>query len=170
MKSEVLVACLVILCAVTGLYWYSRYTHVSESVETILAALNLESNGEADLGALPLERAIKVVRGKGEQTLVTFEDPLCAYCARLNKRLAKVDNITIYTFLIPVIADSSEHSRRIWCAPDRGKAWTNWMVARIPLPSVPAGCDTSALDKNANYAEKRDINSVPHILLPRKRP
>ncbi len=48
---------------------------------------------------LPLERAIKQVRGDGKRVLATFEDPNCGYCKRLAKDLQKLDNVTIYTFL-----------------------------------------------------------------------
>ena len=37
--------------------------------------------------------AIKRVRGKGERTLYTFEDPNCGYCQALQKELAKIDNV-----------------------------------------------------------------------------
>jgi thiol:disulfide interchange protein DsbC len=51
---------------------------------------------------LPLNNAIKTVKGKGERKLVVFSDVDCPYCRRFEAELAKVDNITVYTFLYPV--------------------------------------------------------------------
>ena len=48
-------------------------------------------------GDLPLDRAIKQVRGDGKRVLATFEDPNCGYCKRLAKDLLKLDNVTVYT-------------------------------------------------------------------------
>ncbi|MGB5208566.1 MAG: DsbC family protein, partial [Azonexus sp.] len=73
---------------------------------------------------LPLDRAIKQVRGDGKRVLATFEDPNCGYCKRLAKDLQKLDNVTIYTFLLPILSeDSLKKSKQIWCAADRSKAW-----------------------------------------------
>ena len=78
---------------------------------------------------LPLERAIKQVRGDGKRVLATFEDPNCGYCKRLAKDLQKLDNVTIYTFLYPILSeDSIRKSKQIWCSADRAKAWNDWMV------------------------------------------
>jgi hypothetical protein len=46
---------------------------------------------------LPLERAIKQVRGDGKRVMATFEDPNCGYCKRLAKDLLKLENVTVYT-------------------------------------------------------------------------
>ena len=72
---------------------------------------------------LPLELAVKQVRGNGKQTLVTFEDPNCGYCKRVAKDLTKLEDTTVYTFLYPILSpDSSAKSRAIWCAKDRARA------------------------------------------------
>ena len=69
--------------------------------------------------ALPLKDAFVVVRGKGERKLAVFEDPNCGYCKRFERDLQKVDNVTVYMFLLPVLgADSMEKSKAIWCAKD----------------------------------------------------
>lgn len=52
---------------------------------------------------LPLDRAIKQVRGDGKRVLATFEDPNCGYCKRLAKELLKLDNVTVYVFLYAFI-------------------------------------------------------------------
>ena len=38
---------------------------------------------KVDFKSLPLDRAVKTVRGDGSRVMVTFEDPNCGYCKRL---------------------------------------------------------------------------------------
>ncbi len=110
---------------------------------------------------LPLERAIKQVRGNGKRVLATFEDPNCGYCKRLAKDLQKVDNVTIYTFLYPILSeDSLRKSKQIWCAPDRARAWNDWMVDGRS-PAGKEDCDTSAITKNQEFGRRLSISGTP---------
>jgi thiol:disulfide interchange protein DsbC len=110
---------------------------------------------------LPLDRAIKQVRGDGKRVLATFEDPNCGYCKRLAKELLKLDNVTIYTFLLPILSeDSVRKSKQIWCSGDRARAWNDWMIDG----KAPAGredCDTSAVTKNQEFGRKLNISGTP---------
>jgi len=112
-------------------------------------------------GDLPLDRAIKQVRGDGKWVLATFEDPNCGYCKRLAKEMLKLDNVTVYVFLYPILSeDSVRKSKQIWCSPDRAKAWSEWMVDG----KVPAGredCDTTAITKNQEFGRKLNISGTP---------
>lgn len=112
-------------------------------------------------GDLPFERAIKQVRGDGKRVLATFEDPNCGYCKRLAKDLQKLDNVTIYTFLLPILSeDSIRKSKQIWCSADRAKTWNDWMLDG----KAPAGrddCDTSAVSKNQEFGRKLNISGTP---------
>jgi len=110
---------------------------------------------------LPLERAIKQVRGDGKRVLATFEDPNCGYCKRLARDLLKLDNVTVYTFLYPILSeDSVKKSRQIWCAADRSKAWNDWMVDG-KAPSGRDDCDTAAIAKNQEFGRKLNISGTP---------
>jgi len=112
---------------------------------------------------LPLERAVKVVRGDGKRAFATFEDPNCGYCKRLAKELKKMDNVTIYTFLFPILSqDSVDKSKRIWCAEDRAKAWVDWMVDG-KAPTGNGDCDTTAITRNQEYGRKLNINGTPTL-------
>ena len=112
---------------------------------------------------LPLERAIKQVRGSGKRVMATFEDPNCGYCKRLAKDLLKLDNVTVYTFLLPILSeDSLKKSRQIWCASDRSKSWNDWMVEG-KAPAGKEDCDTSAVEKNRDFASKLKISGTPTI-------
>lgn len=110
---------------------------------------------------LPLERAIKQVRGDGKRVVATFEDPNCGYCKRLAKDLLKLENVTVYTFLFPILSDDSvRKSKQIWCSADRAKAWNDWMVEGR-TPSGKEDCDTSAIGKNQEFGRKLNITGTP---------
>ncbi|MFC5299920.1 DsbC family protein [Azospira restricta] len=112
---------------------------------------------------LPLERAVKQVRGDGKRVLASFEDPNCGYCKRLAKELLKLDNVTIYTFLYPILSqDSVDKSKAIWCAADRAKAWNDWMVDG-KAPTGKTDCDTTAITKNQDFGRKLNINGTPTL-------
>lgn len=112
---------------------------------------------------LPLEQAVKIVRGDGKRVFATFEDPNCGYCKRLAKEVMRLDNVTLYVFLYPILSpDSLEKSNKIWCAADRGKAWTDWM-ADGKTPAGKGDCDTSAIQKNVDLGHKLGINGTPTI-------
>jgi thiol:disulfide interchange protein DsbC len=114
-------------------------------------------------GDLPLKDAFTVVRGNGKRQMAVFEDPNCGYCKRFERDLAKVDNVTVHFFLYPILgADSVEKSRNIWCAKDKGKAWTDWML--LDMPPAEAKCDSSALQRNVEFGRKARINGTPTII------
>lgn len=112
---------------------------------------------------LPLEQAVKLVRGDGKRVFATFEDPNCGYCKRLAKELQKLDNVTIYTFLYPILSqDSVDKSKQIWCADDRAKAWNDWMVEGRALTGK-TDCDTTAIARNQEFGRKLNINGTPTL-------
>jgi thiol:disulfide interchange protein DsbC len=94
-------------------------------------------------GDLPLDMAIKTVKGKGQRVMAVFEDPNCPYCRKLHETLRGVDNVTVYTFLMNILSDDSAvKSKNIWCAADRSQAWQDWMLSAKPAPIAPANCST----------------------------
>ena len=110
---------------------------------------------------LPLERAIKQVRGDGKRVMATFEDPNCGYCKRLAKDLLKLENVTVYTFLYPILSeDSVRKSKQIWCSSDRAKAWNDWMIDG-KAPNGREDCDASAVTKNQEFGRKLNISGTP---------
>lgn len=117
-----------------------------------------------DFATLPLNQAIKQVKGNGKRVIATFEDPNCGYCKRLGKELAQMDDVTIYTFLYPILsADSTAKSNNIWCAKDKAKVWNDWIVnAKTP---AAAACDTAAVEKNVALGQKLRISGTPTIFL-----
>ena len=115
-----------------------------------------------DFDALPLKDAFTQVRGNGKRKIAVFEDPNCGYCKRFEKDLQKVNDVTIHTFLIPILsADSTEKSKNIWCAKDKNKAWLDWMM-RDQTPAK-ASCDTAALERNLAFSKKYKITGTPTV-------
>ncbi len=113
--------------------------------------------------SLPLKDAFTIVRGNGKRKLAVFEDPNCGYCKRFERDLQKVDNVTVYMFLYPILsADSTAKSRNIWCAKDKAAAWTDWMV-RDQVPAN-AACDAAALNRNIEFGKKYKITGTPTLI------
>lgn len=113
---------------------------------------------------LPLDQAIKQVKGDGKRVLATFEDPNCGYCKRLAKDLQKLDNVTIYTFLYPILSeDSLKKSRQIWCSADRSKAWNDWIIDG-KNPGGRDNCDTTAVTRNQEYGRRLNITGTPTVI------
>lgn len=116
-----------------------------------------------DFQSLPLKDAFTLVRGNGKRKLAVFEDPNCGYCKRFERDLQKVDNITVYLFLYPILGqDSVDKSRNIWCAKDRAKAWQDAMLREQAVAS--ANCDISALQRNVELGRKYKINGTPTLI------
>jgi len=160
--KDILVAATLILGVAASLYYKPRDKEPATPEEARQAVL-AHVEGQIVLDRLPTEQAIKQVRGNGELTLISFEDPNCAYCIKLDKKLNRLDNVTLYTFLIPLLSeDSIIKSRRIWCDPNPALAWNNWMLKR-QLPSSTGNCDTTAIDKNLELGETIGIQGVPHL-------
>ena len=113
---------------------------------------------------LPFESAMKMVKGDGKRMMAIFEDPNCGYCKQFRKTtLKEVDNVTVYTFMLNILSeDSSVKSKNIWCAPDRNKAWDDWMISNIAAPSAPANCATPN-EKISALARKLRIQGTPAI-------
>ena len=90
--------------------------------------------------ALPLNQAVKIVRGNGKRVAAMFSDPYCPACQSFEQTLQQVDDLTLYVFMFPVIRpERIEDSKSVWCAPDRAKAWLD-LALRKKAPS-PATCD-----------------------------
>lgn len=115
-------------------------------------------------GDLPLDQAIKQVRGDGKRVLASFEDPNCGYCKRLARDLQKLDNVTIYTFLYPILSeDSLKKARQIWCSADRAKAWNDWIIDG-KNPGGRDNCDTAAITRNQEYGRRLNITGTPTVI------
>ncbi|WP_211473716.1 DsbC family protein [Collimonas humicola] len=114
---------------------------------------------------LPLDLAMKKVKGNGKRVIAVFEDPNCGYCKRFHKTtLREVDNVTVYTFLFNILAeDSSVKARNVWCSADRNKAWTDLMVDGKAAVAAPTSCQAPN-DKVLALGQKLNVTGTPTII------
>ena len=116
-----------------------------------------------DFNTLPIKDALKIVRGDGKRKMAVFEDPNCGYCKRFEQGLEKIDNVTVYLFLYPILSpDSTEKSRNIWCAKDQITAWQDWMLRDKNPPAI--ACDSGAVQRNVAFGKKNKMNATPLVL------
>ena len=129
-----------------------------------LTQKRLDTALKVDFKSLPLDRAVKTVRGDGSRVMVTFEDPNCGYCKRLWQNMAELKNITIYTFLFPILSpDSMEKSRAIWCSKDRAASWEEHMLQNKPPTAAAADCK-NPLEQNVALGHELGISGTPTIV------
>lgn len=102
----------------------------------------LQKLSAIEFSALPFDLAVKIQRGSGKRVMAMFTDPYCPYCRRFEQTLLQLDDITVYVFMYPVIRpQNADHSRAVWCSPDRAKAWLELAAYETPkVPSASPGC------------------------------
>ena len=103
---------------------------------------------QVSFATLPLQDAVKTVKGDGSRLLAVFSDPRCPYCQALDEELAKLDNVTVYTFLLPWLGpESRPAAEAIWAGamPDRAK-------------------DTTVLDRNLTLASHLGLRGTPMLI------
>lgn len=137
--------------------------------KTSISADREEANVKRFYKNLPFNTAIKVQYGKGTRTIAVFTDPDCPYCKstdqEIHKKLNKSD-LTVYYFMNPLNIPGHEQAplkaRKIYCSPNRAKAWTDWMLNN-QLPNNDGSCKTP-LDEHKRIANSVNFNSTPTIL------
>ena len=114
-----------------------------------------------DFDKLPLELAVKKVKGNGKRKLAIFTDPNCSFCKRLEKELSRVTDVTIYRFMYPIFPGSDEIVRNVLCSKDSNKAWEDWMLSEIaPAKAI---CDTQT-EKVMALGQKLRVNGTPNLI------
>jgi thiol:disulfide interchange protein DsbC len=114
--------------------------------------------------SLPIGNALKTVKGTGARKLVVFSDVDCPYCRKFEAELDKVDNITVYTFLYPIEGlhpRAVQMSKQIWCAPDRNKAWEDY-ITRNTVPNNDGKC-ANPIDATIALGQKLKVSGTPTL-------
>ena len=141
--------------------WVMQGPLIDAKTRENVSAKRMEQLTAIDFADLPKNLAFKHVRGDGSRQIAIFEDPNCGYCKQLRHTLEGVDNITIYTYLFPILApDSTEKARNVWCAKDQNKVWDDWML-RGKVPAT-AKCDAPLQDMLA-LGKKLMVRGTPAI-------
>ncbi len=118
-----------------------------------------------DFASLPLKDAMVFKQGNGTRKVAVFADPNCGYCKRFERDLLSIKDVTIYTFLYPILGpDSETKSRDIWCAKDAGKAWRSWMIDGEAPARVMGKCDAAAVERNAALGKKHRVTGTPAMV------
>ena len=114
---------------------------------------------------LPLDLAVKSVKGTGKRVIAVFEDPNCGYCKRFRKTLADTKDVTVYTFLYPILSDDSRTKvKNVMCSSDKAKAWDDWMVNGKTPAAAPESCNPNAsVDKVVELGKKLKVTGTPTI-------
>ncbi len=117
-----------------------------------------------DFAQLPLKDAIVWKTGTGKRRIAVFADPNCGYCKRFEAELTKVKDLTVYTFLMPILGgDSPQKSAGVWCAKDQATTWRAWMIDGTPPPKAPEKCSTP-VERNVELGRKLRVNGTPAIV------
>jgi thiol:disulfide interchange protein DsbC len=82
-----------------------------------------------DVKALDKSLALRHVKGRGTRTLYVFADPQCSFCRQQEQALSALDDVTIYTYVLPILGPESRRlATAIACAADPQTAWSEWML------------------------------------------
>jgi thiol:disulfide interchange protein DsbC len=161
---------------------------IETKTRTDLTEARLDKINAVDFDKLPVKDAITIKQGTGARKMAVFVDPNCGYCKRFERDLTTIKDVTIYTFLIPILGpDSGVKSRDIWCAKDQVQTWRAWMLDNVPPPKsevkveakadakvdakvdvkaegkVDGKCDTAAIDRNLEFSRQQRVNGTPAV-------
>lgn len=138
---------------------------IDTRTRTDLTQARIDKLTAIDFASLPLKDAFLIRQGSGARRLVVFADPNCAYCKRLERDLVTLKDVSIYTFLYPILGpDSNVKSHDVWCAKDPGKAWRTWMIDGVVPPRSMGQCDTTAIDRNVKLGQKYKVQGTPAVV------
>lgn len=142
---------------VTGPKLAQASTSSASPVETVRTP-----DAPVSFDQLPLTDAIKTVRGNGQRRLAVFSDPNCSYCQQLEPELAGIDNVTVYTFLVPFQGEAKPIA--VWCATDREQAWQRLMLhGDSALLNTATAC-AHPIDRNLALAHQLGVQGTPTLI------
>jgi thiol:disulfide interchange protein DsbC len=128
----------------------------------------LDALSVIEFAKLPLELAIRQVKGEGRRKVAIFEDPNCPHCRSLEQVIASLDNVTVYTFLYPILSDQSvSRARQIWCTEDRVGAWRAAMAGLPTVSGAPACADP--IDGLLALGKRLRVQGTPTLVFPDNR-
>jgi thiol:disulfide interchange protein DsbC len=138
---------------------------IETRTRTNLTQARIEKLTAINFASLPLKDAVVSKQGTGARRLVVFSDPNCGYCKKLERDLVQLKDVTIYTFIYPILGeDSADKARNIWCAKDQIKTWRSWMLDGAEPLKAMGQCDPSVLQRNTEMGHKYRINGTPALV------
>ena len=148
----------------TGSYLFEG-AMLDTKTQTDLTKERIDKLTMIDVNTLSPKDAMVFRQGTGARKLVVFADPNCGYCKRFERDLVALKDVTIYTFIMPILGpDSNVKARNIWCSKEASKTWRAWMIDGVAPPrQMGTACDATALDRNLDFGRKVRINGTPAI-------
>lgn len=129
-----------------------------------LTQARVHERNAVDFSTLPLDLAIKVVKGSGARKMAVFTDPDCPFCRRLEEELKSVNDVTMYVFLFPLTAihpNAERRAKAIWCSDDRAQAWSQWMLEK--KDPVAASCSADPVADLLELGKKLNVSGTPTL-------
>jgi thiol:disulfide interchange protein DsbC len=135
-----------------------------------LTQLRLDRLSVIPFAEVPIDLAIKTVRGNGSRRLAVFEDPACPACRSLQSTLRALDDVTIYTFTYPVVSpDSIPAAVGTWCGTSDHQAeqWQAYMEGAPAPRQIEPHCEP-AMDhvrRIVEFGRSHGIRNTPTLVL-----
>lgn len=147
----------------SGRHFFFGHLYDMQTNRDLTADLAANLN-RIDVGSLPIADAIVVTKGEGKRVVNVLSDPGCHYCQQLEKVLDDMTDIRIQTWLIPLQPGSDVLAKSIWCASDKAQSWHTWMLSRTESPPAAKNCNSAALQRNLDLAQRLQTVGTPTLI------
>lgn len=152
------------------LYVESTGTYFFPTMVNMITRANLGDERRNELNKvsfseLPTKDAFKTVIGNGSRQMAVFSDPNCVYCKKLEGELAKLKDVTIYTFPVGILGpDSVRKAHAVSCAKgDKSAIWKTVVLENAKIPDN--NCVDSPVDRNLALFQKLGFQGTPSIVM-----
>src|SRR5690606_23339725 len=115
-----------------------------------------------DWKELPLQYAVKTERRTCICQIAIYSDPNCPYCKKLELELKKLNDLTIYTFILPLKPQSVAPSKQVYCESNPAQAWED-LIAQGIQPKSKKSC-ANPIERNKKLAQSMGVNGTPAII------
>nr|WP_236580481.1 DsbC family protein [Rubrivivax sp. A210] len=148
-----------------GEYIFVSGSLIETKTRTDLTEARIDRLTAVEFDKLPVKDSMVIRQGNGSRKMAVFVDPNCGYCKRFERDLAALKDVTIYTFLLPILGpDSTAKVRDIWCAKEPSQTWRAWMLdGKTPARVAESACDSAAITRNIEFARKHRVNGTPAV-------
>jgi thiol:disulfide interchange protein DsbC len=129
-----------------------------------LTAQRIEKLSAVPFSSLPIADALVSVQGNGARKLAVFADPNCIHCKRLEQELEKLQDVTVYLFLYPILGQQSQQKASdVLCSANPLNAWREWMLKGAAPEAAAPTCDIALLQRNVAWGKTHRIEGTPAI-------
>lgn len=143
---------------------YFMFGHVYDMHEQKdLTESRLTEINKISFDGLPKDAAIVFKEGKGTRQLAVFSDPDCPYCRRLETELAKLKDVTIYLYMLPlsIHPEAAAKTEAVWCSSDRASSWRDLLLNNKAMEKATCNTPTQLV---AGLAKQMNITGTPTLI------